>query len=581
MSRFNVKETKTGRMPVEKPALKVVEKPRTVAPTSPIRARQILTGTNHQGGARFENDNYGTLFRLGVNLMAGNTETYYEGGQDRDARFGGLVSRAAVADPQWTFDFLYWLRRDGKLRTAPVLGAVHALHARLAAPEYQVIVPIGNSGPGWNRRFISEIPNRLDEVMELFAMWQKLFPGEPFPQALKRGAGDALNRLLTEYSWLKYDTDSHDWRVADVLNIARVRPDDVVKDHLFRLSLATRYGQELTLEGPDIWAEFRSEPSNKVLVDETVLPMVAAHLELRAKAMQDPKVLLDPAALKAAGFTWSDALSMAGSRLPKAQLWEALIMGNSVPYEAMLKNLRNMQEAGIGRAATTKVQNYIANPNAVGRSGQLPYKFWAAYKNATGTQWAEPLEAALTWSVGNIPVLDGPTLGLIDTSGSMQNKMGGDRSTMFRVEVAAVFGAASALRNGSNFELHTFATNHAPVRFRPGDSLLRTIDGIIRSIGSVGHGTQTGKAVKDLYRRGHHRRVMAISDMQSAGVISPSAYVDSGTWFYMWDVAGYKYGDVPSGSGRIHQLSGLTDATLRTIPLVESGEDARWPWQNA
>jgi TROVE domain len=526
-------------------------------------ALKTVSGTalTHEGGVGYKNDSKGELFRLGVNLFAGGEKTYYEGGKERDSRFGGLVEQLAVSDPDWTFEFLRWLRHDGNIRTASVLGAMHAIHARL-----ETGVADNNGSIGYNRLFASIIPDRLDEVGEEFAIWQSLF-GKPFPQALKRGAGDALKRLGNEYSFMKYDTSSHGVRVADILSLAHVKPGSPAEAQLFKMALANRYGSEF---------------------ETGLLPMVAANIELRAKAAENPKVLLDPDALKQAGMTWEDALSLAGSRVPKNELWEALILGGSVGYMAMLRNLRNFQEAGISREATRYVQERLADPEAVAKSRQFPFRFWSAYKNATGTQWAEPLETAIQLSIGNIPELPGNSLVLIDTSGSMSSPMSG-KGTIRRDEAAAVFGAALAVKNEGRVDLHMFATTHAPVRVTKGGSVLRIVEEVVRRNGEIGYGTETIRAVSDLFKVKDHDRVFIFTDGQSfphhgGWGYNISTTIDSvvpkDRFVWAFDLAGYEHMDVPSGEGTRHQLAGLTDAAFRVVPLLERGSSSKWPWEN-
>jgi hypothetical protein len=532
----------------------------TVAPKRTSAVKTVSgTALTHEGGVGYKNNPKGELFRLGVTLFAGGEKTYYEDGKERDSRFGGLVEQLAVPDPDWTFEFLRWLRHEGNIRTASILGAMHAMHARL-----ETGVSDNDGSIGYNRLFASIIPDRLDEVGEEFAIWQSLF-GKPFPQALKRGAGDALKRLASEYALLKYDTSSHGFRVADILSLAHVTPGSPAEAQLFKMALASRYGSAYETD---------------------LLPMVAANIELRAKAAENPKVLLDPAALKAAGMTWEDALSLAGSRVPKNELWEALILGGSVGYMAMLRNLRNFQEAGISREATRYVQERLADPQAVAKSRQFPFRFWSAYKNATGTQWADALETAIQLSTGNVPELPGNSLVLIDTSGSMSSPMSG-RGTIRRDEAAAVFGAAMAVKNAGRVDLHMFATNHAPVRVTRGGSVLRIVEEVVRRNGEIGYGTETIRAISNLFKG--HDRVFIFTDGQS--------FPHSGGWGYnisttidsvvpkekfVWafDLAGYETMDVPSGEGTRHQLAGLTDAAFRVVPLLERGSSSRWPWEN-
>ena len=60
-----------------------------------------------------------------------------------------------------------------------------------------------------------------------------------------------------------------------------------------------------------------------------------------------------PKTLRLAGMTWEDALSLAGNRVPKKDLWEALIP--TMGYMALLRNLRNFSEAGIDMVAAALV----------------------------------------------------------------------------------------------------------------------------------------------------------------------------------------------------------------------------------
>lgn len=50
---------------------------------------------------------------------------------------------------------------------------------------------------------------------------------------------------------------------------------------------------------------------------------------------------------------------------------------------------------------------------------------------------------------------------------------------------------------------------------------------------------------------------------------------------YMWNFGGYRSGAAPSGSANRHTFGGLTDSAFRMIPLLESGHDAGWPWEQA
>src|SRR5690606_35596365 len=108
-------------------------------------------------------------------------------------------------------------------------------------------------------------------------------------------------------------------------------------------------------------------------VDRELLPMVAANAALRRAAATRPEVLRDPAVLRTAGMTWEDVLSLAGSRVDKRGLWEALIP--SMGYMALLRNLRNFDEAGVSDEVVQQVAARLADPAQVARSRQFPLRF--------------------------------------------------------------------------------------------------------------------------------------------------------------------------------------------------------------
>ncbi|XP_059419370.1 telomerase protein component 1 isoform X2 [Carassius carassius] len=75
--------------------------------------------------------------------------------------------------------------------------------------------------------------------------------------------------------------------------------------------------------------------------------------------------------------TWECKLSQEGN---KAATWEKLIDGQSLPFMAMLRNLRNMISVGISENHHTKILNRLTSKNAVIKSRQFPFRFLSAYK---------------------------------------------------------------------------------------------------------------------------------------------------------------------------------------------------------
>jgi hypothetical protein len=111
-----------------------------------------------------------------------------------------------------------------------------------------------------------------------------------------------------------------------------------------------------------------------------------------------------------------------------AEAWEAVIPAMGVM--ALVRNLRNFDQAGIAEAAIDAVTAKITDADEVAKARLFPYQVWAAYKSSRSDNWKRALGRTLDHTVANIPALDG-TLVVIDTSGSMQSPVSG-RSTMQR-----------------------------------------------------------------------------------------------------------------------------------------------------
>ena len=240
--------------------------------------------------------------------------------------------------------------------------------------------------------------------------------------------------------------------------------------------------------------------------DPELLPMLARHGHLMEAGAADPALLLDPARLGRAGVTWETALSLAGDRVDKAVLWESLIP--SMGYMALIRNLRNFDEAGVSDEVAEQVADRIKDPGEVARSRQLPFRFLSAYRAASSLRWAWPLEQALNHALSNVPSLPGRTLVLVDRSPSMWwHKLSG-HSSMDWAQAAAVFGAALAVR-AEHADLVEFGMEHNPVSFNRRESVLKIVDRFTRH-----NGTDIPTAVA-AHLRPHHDRIVIITDEQT------------------------------------------------------------------
>jgi TROVE domain-containing protein len=534
----------------------------------PLAAEAVPSGRTHEGGAGYARDARSELFLRATASFAGE-DSFYEEAAGRDGRMRELVSGLATeADGfAWLRGFLPWLREAGNMRTAPVVLAAEAVRARLAAGL-----------AGGNRQLVGSVLRRPDEPGEMLAYWTTRH-GRAVPKPVKRGIADAVARLYDERAFLRYDSDARGFRFGDVIDLVHPSPAPARtawQGELFRWAITARHGRD-------------AEPP-------AGLPAVRARWELSrmapAERHRGVRRVLDGhdrrerLELAAAGqWEWLLSWLGEGEGVPKAEQWRLILP--QLGFMAGLRNLRNLDEAGLTDEDVAPLIARFGDPEQVRRSRQFPFRFLSAYLSGPSLRWAHALEQALDAATANIPELPGRTLILIDTSASMGQPMS-RKSAMTMVQAAALFGLATAVRNRDRADVYGFADGQFGVRrsmYRL--SLLTGVTAFTRRIGEVGHGTRMADAVRATYRG--HDRVMVFTDMQTfpdrsdwAGHVGDvSAAVPGHVPVYGFNLVGYRHSAMPAGHGNRHELGGLTDATFSLIPNIEAGLASRWPWEEA
>jgi hypothetical protein len=528
-------------------------KPEVVTVSSPLRTAQGPADTRtFEGGAGWTKDWRTDLFLRSSASFTDGSDKFYEKGYERDAKLRALARQAAVEDFVWFAQFVKWLRRTAYIRTAALMIAADGVKARLEAGHVAV-------GELSSRKVIDSVLYRADEPGELLAYWMHQY-GRKVPKPVKRGVADAVQRLYNERSLLKYDTASHGVRFGDVLNLvhAEPSPDKPWQGELFKYSLDRRHN-------PD------------TAVPHEALRTVVANRSFRERVQDAPYLAYSPEALNEAALTWEDALSLSGQLgIDKQRVWEAMIP--SMGYMALLRNLRNFDEAGVSDEVADQIIAKLTDPGEVAKSRQLPFRFYSAYLHAPSLRWARALEKALDLCVPNIAELDGRTLVLTDTSASMTSLMSG-KSKLQCLEAAGLFASAFSHRNAGRVDLYQYADFPAEMVVPKGGSVLRTTEAIRQHANRVGWGTNIEGSVRQAYKG--HDRVIIFSDGQ--GVWRKSAQgvggaVPAHVPVYLFNVEGYSASPMPTGTAARFDLGGLSDQTFKMIPLLESGKGA-WPWE--
>jgi hypothetical protein len=534
------------------------------------RSPMTTTGTTKtfEGGAGFTRDVRSELYLTAVTNMVGE-DTFYETGDKRDDRYAALVRQVAVSDPDWLYRFIGWLRNKANMRSASVVAAAEAVHARLEAGlTDQVLTTPDNMAIG-NKHFIPQAMARADEPGEFLAYWTAMYGRGTtlgLPKPVKRGLELAVQNLFNEYAYAKYGQAGDGYGLARVVDLVHAKPKAPWQGELFEHAL------------------------NELHKRDKPIPEHLYMLQERAKFLAMPqaerKAFLErPGAtevLSQAGITWEAVSGWLGGPLT-ASFWESLIP--TMGYMALLRNLRNFEKAGISRDARKAVQGRLADPAQVAKSRQFPFRFLSAYRAVEGDWWNEALSDALDASVGNLPKFKGRTLVLVDTSGSMRSPIS-QKSSVSHVDIGGLFGVALA-KAGMDVDLYGFADGVFQHDLPKGGSILKGIQSFDRKIGSVGHGTETVKSLKAAWNG--HDRVILISDMQ--------AFADYGSYgwgsrretgkvtsavpaevvMYGLNPSGYRSTALDLSKPNRYEIGGFSDQVFRMMALIEAG-NADWPF---
>jgi hypothetical protein len=241
--------------------------------------------------------------------------------------------------------------------------------------------------------------------------------------------------------------------------------------------------------------------------------------------------------------TWEVALS---SGADKREAWERLLGEQKLGALALLRNLRNMREAGVNESLVLSAIGSMSTARV------LPFRFLAAARYAP--HWEETLEQAMLKSVAVSEKLSGKTIVLVDVSGSMTAPLS-RRSEMQRTDAA--YGLAVLLREiGEKVAVFSFSDNLVEVPALRGFALRDAIDASQRH-----NGTYLGTAVEELNRKESYDRLIVITDEQAHDhVAAPKGRG------YVINVASYKNG---VGYGKWTHIDGWSESVIEYIRALE------------
>lgn len=235
--------------------------------------------------------------------------------------------------------------------------------------------------------------------------------------------------------------------------------------------------------------------------------------------------------------TWEVMLSRGED---KKATWTYLIENGKIGGLAMLRNIRNMREAGVDKKVIEKGLVELKS------SMLLPMNFLQAADN--NPEFKRQIEDAMIESYKNLPKLKGRTLFIVDVSGSM-NMPYASKSKYSRLYAAAAM-AMLAANQCEDFELVCTAGDdsrriHSTTHIKYPSKGFDMIQQVIDSRRIVGGGGIFTRQCLEWCRKnidGEFDRIIVFSDSQDCDIYNTTPPKPYGTYNYIVDVSSEKRG---------------------------------------
>uniref|UniRef100_A0A096MDF2 TROVE domain-containing protein n=1 Tax=Poecilia formosa TaxID=48698 RepID=A0A096MDF2_POEFO len=297
-----------------------------------------------------------------------------------------LAKDVSDRDPEFLLKVAVYTRQELNIRITT--NFLLALAANLAPTK-----------PHVRRYFCAavQLPSDWLEIVRIYStvsLTQHEFLHPCLPTCLKKGMVDKFKQF-SEYQLAKYNTRKHRCKHSRKKPKVKIcaKSYSTLKKVLGLFLEAVQIEMEFQLKGSrEVVDKKQSEFSIKKLIKklhikepaEFVMAILGKKYPGDAKAFSrsgikgvwEPDRAGQRMKLKEPQ-TWERLISLEGN---KAATWQKLIDSGSLPFMAMLRNLRNMITKGISEAHHKKILRRLTNQKAVIQSRQFPFRFLAAYK---------------------------------------------------------------------------------------------------------------------------------------------------------------------------------------------------------
>lgn len=265
--------------------------------------------------------------------------------------------------------------------------------------------------------------------------------------------------------------------------------------------------------------------------------------------------------------TWEVGLSAAKTQADKKAVWERLIGAGKLGASAFLKNLRNMEAAGVSRQTIAKGFDNLRLDML------LPLDFLRAAKHAP--DWIREIESAMLRCAGAWPKLPGWTIMVVDVSGSMGHAVS-SKSDFKRYDAAmalAVLGAEMC----EHITIYATAGSDSSrkhqtekIQAHRGFALSNHITSRIPHLGGGGIFTRQCLEYIRSQEKEDPDRIIVFSDSQDCDIYNSAPPKPFGKKNYIVDVSPHQHGVAYRGVWTA-EIAGWSEHFLRFISALESG----------
>ena len=429
--------------------------------------------TNYEGALAFKLDPLTELYLRAASTLVGEPK-FYTSAKESDKDLLKAVENVAKIDPEFILQLAIYCREQLHLRSVPMM-----LIAEFANSDYCI-----GKVPG-ARKYVSRCIQRADELTELIAYQlarNRIAPRNKtkLPMLIRFGVKNAFPEF-DGYQLAKYDNKKKAVKMRDSMFLTHPKPGQESQQEIFK-KLADK-----TLESPETWEVMRSTGK----------------------------------------MTWHDVVNKIFYK-----------NGRVNNYMAILRNLRNcLKDNSVTKEDIELLCKMISDKNAVLYSKQLPFRFFAAYRELfTGASFSagfsftgggftqagtlmvtdvmDAIEIAVEYSVDNFPKLTGSsTLIACDVSGSMEKEIS-KNSSIHRFDIGIMLGMMA-----NRFAGHTITGMFGDIwkvvpMSRTGGILKNTMEMHSRE-GEVGYSTNGYKVIDYLLENDVKvDRIMIFTDCQ-------------------------------------------------------------------